>query len=75
MSVPTSVRLSDETDARLRALAQRTGRSVTSLITEAVEAQLEDLEDAQCAVEAYMEHRRSGEPFLIEDQVFGDLDD
>jgi RHH-type rel operon transcriptional repressor/antitoxin RelB len=75
MSVPTSIRLSEATDERLNRLAARTGRSKSYLIKEAIEAHIEDMEDAEDAIEAYMEHVRSGAPLLSMDEVFADLDD
>lgn len=45
MSRQTAIRLPDETYERLQALAQRTGRTATYYIREAIEAHLEDLED------------------------------
>lgn len=42
----TSLRLPDDLNARLSALAQRTGRSKTFYILEAIREHLDDLEDA-----------------------------
>ena len=43
--MPTSIRLSDELDARLEKLASKTGRSKTFYIKEAIEEHITDLED------------------------------
>jgi RHH-type transcriptional regulator, rel operon repressor / antitoxin RelB len=51
MNKPTPVWLPDETHGRLLALARRTGRTVESHIREAVEAHLDDIEDAVRAEE------------------------
>lgn len=45
MSKQTAVRIPDETFERLQALAERTGRTSTFYIREAIETHLEDLED------------------------------
>ena len=45
MSRQAAVRLPDETYNRLKSLSQKTGRTATYYIREAVEAHLEDLED------------------------------
>ncbi|MFB6260764.1 MAG: ribbon-helix-helix domain-containing protein, partial [Thiohalorhabdaceae bacterium] len=44
MSKSTAVRLSDETYDRLKALSERTGRTATYYIREAVEEHIADLE-------------------------------
>jgi RHH-type rel operon transcriptional repressor/antitoxin RelB len=49
MSRQTAVRLPDETYARLKQLAERTGRTATFYIREAIEQHLEDLEDTYLA--------------------------
>lgn len=41
----TSLRLPDDINARLKALAQRTGRSKTFYIVEAIREHIDDLED------------------------------
>ena len=45
MSRQAAVRLSDETFDRLQTLANRTGRTATYYIREAIQEHLEDLED------------------------------
>lgn len=46
-----AVRLNDETERRLEALAARTGRTKTFYAREAIEAHLDDLEDFYLAEE------------------------
>ena len=58
---PTSLRLDPEVEQRLNDLAERTGRSKTYYITEAVRLHLEDLEDTYLAEERYRLHLESGE--------------
>lgn len=59
----TSLRLPDEINARLTTLAQRTGRSKTFYILEAIREHLDDLEDAYEA-DLIMQRVRNGEEKL-----------
>ena len=59
MSKQTAVRLTDETYARLKRLADSTGRTATFYIREAIEQHLEDIEDAYLAEEELIRLRRS----------------
>lgn len=52
MTRQTAIRLPDETYERLQLLAQRTGRTATYYIREAIEQHLEDLEDVYLAERA-----------------------
>jgi RHH-type rel operon transcriptional repressor/antitoxin RelB len=47
--MPISIRLPDDLEARLTALAARTGRSKTFYVTEAICEHLDDLEDLYLA--------------------------
>jgi RHH-type rel operon transcriptional repressor/antitoxin RelB len=58
MTRQTAVRLPDETYERLRALSERTGRTATYYIREAIESHIDDLEDLYLA-EDVMRRRRS----------------
>lgn len=60
MSKQAAVRLPDKTYARLKALAEKTGRTATYYIREAIDEHLDDLEDAYLA-ERVLERVRSGE--------------
>lgn len=60
MTKQTAVRLPEETYNRLKTLAERTGRTATFYIREAVEEHLEDLEDLYTAEQASIAHRQSG---------------
>ena len=55
-----AVRLPPEIEARLEALARRTGRSKSFYAREAILEHLEDLEDTYLAEEALDEHVSSG---------------
>ena len=63
----TAVRLPDATYDRLRALADRSGRTATFYIREAIERHLEDLEDLHAAEKAAAEHRETdGRTFSLD---------
>jgi RHH-type rel operon transcriptional repressor/antitoxin RelB len=57
MSKQTAIRIPDETYNRLQALAERTGRTSTFYIREAIEAHLDNLEDIYRAETALIEHK------------------
>lgn len=59
-----SVRLGDELETRLEALAKATGRSKTYYVREALIQKLEDMEDLYLA-ETVLERIRSGEEKTI----------
>jgi RHH-type rel operon transcriptional repressor/antitoxin RelB len=54
-----SIRLPDDVSARLQSLAQRTGRSKTFYIVEAIQEHIDDLEDLYLA-ERELDAIRSG---------------
>lgn len=60
MTRQTAIRLPDETYERLQTLAERTGRTATYYIREAIEQHLEDLEDIYLA-EQVLEKLKRGE--------------
>jgi RHH-type rel operon transcriptional repressor/antitoxin RelB len=72
--MPTSIRLSDETETRLNALAHRTGRTKAYYLRELVERGLEDLEDYYLAVEVMERIRRGEEEILSDEEFWRDLD-
>ncbi|MDP1647321.1 MAG: DUF6290 family protein [Rubrivivax sp.] len=59
-----SIRLPDDVSARLQDLAQRTGRSKTFYMVEAIREHLDDLEDLYLA-ERELEAVRSGHSQLV----------
>lgn len=67
--MPTSVRLSAETEKRLDALSAKTGRSKAYYLREMIERGLEDVEDYYLAVEA-MERLKRGEDEVISSEEF-----
>ncbi len=69
MSRQTAIRVPDDIYQRLQALAEKTGRTASFYIREAVEEHLEDLEDRYAAEAALIAHRRSGEPALSLDDL------
>jgi RHH-type transcriptional regulator, rel operon repressor / antitoxin RelB len=58
--MPLSVRLTAEEEARLDALAARTGRSKTFQVRQAIEAHLDALEELYWADEAVRQYEESG---------------
>ena len=73
--MPTSVRLSEESETRLTALAQRTGRTKAYYLRELVERGLEDLEDYYLAAEVMERIRRGEEDVLTSEEAWRGLDD
>lgn len=65
----TSLRLPDDLGKRLDALAQRTGRSKTFYILEAVREHLEDLEDIYIAEQRLSDIRAGRSRVLTSDEV------
>ena len=57
MSKQTAVRLPDEINQRLAALAKRTGRTMSYYMREAIVEHLEDMEDVYLAEQALAEIR------------------
>lgn len=70
----TSVRLPDDLDKRLTALAQRTGRTKAFYIREAIEQQIKDLEDYYDAVRISRQVREGKTRVLSAEDVWKDLD-
>ena len=64
-----SVRLPEDIEKRLEALAKATGRSKTYYVREALIQKLEDMEDIYMA-EAVLERIRSGEEKVISAEEF-----
>jgi RHH-type rel operon transcriptional repressor/antitoxin RelB len=77
MTRQIAIRLSEETDSRLAALAARTGRTKTFYVREAIEAHLEDLEDYYLAAEVSERIVRGEESTISLDELMAryDLED
>jgi RHH-type rel operon transcriptional repressor/antitoxin RelB len=71
--MPLSVRLTPEEEARLNALAARTGRSKTFYVRQAIEAHLEELEELYWADEAVRQYEESGKPSRPARQLWDEL--
>jgi len=67
--MPTSIRLPEETEARLNALAEATGRSKAFYIREAILEHLDDLEDAYLAEKALDRIRRGEERTVTLEEI------
>ena len=72
--MPLSVRLTAEEEARLNALAARTGRSKTFYVRQAIEAHLDELEELYWADEAVREWEASGKESRPARQLWDELD-
>ncbi|MDY2984943.1 MAG: TraY domain-containing protein [Synergistes jonesii] len=55
-----AIRLDEKTEMRLESLAEKTGRTKTWYARKAIEAYLDDLEDAALAASAYEEYLLDG---------------
>jgi RHH-type transcriptional regulator, rel operon repressor / antitoxin RelB len=73
MSKQAAVRLSDETYSRLQALAQRTGRTATFYVREAIESHIDELEDLYLAEEATLRLRRGESRTITLDELEREL--
>ena len=71
--MPLSVRLTKEEEARLDALAARTGRSKTFYVRQAIEAHLDELEELYWADEAAREWEASGKKSRPARQLWDEL--
>ncbi len=69
-----SVRLTADEEARLDALAARTGRTKTFYVRQAIAAHLEELEELYWADEAVREWEASGRNSRPADQLWDELD-
>lgn len=64
-----ALRLPEEIESRLAALAKATGRTKSYYAKEAILTHLEDLEDAYLAEEAYLRFKASGEKAIPLEEV------
>lgn len=69
-----TVRLPEDLEKRLNALASATKRTKSFYVCEALERVMEDLEDAYLAEAAYEKFLKSGNPSKPIDQIERDLD-
>lgn len=71
--MPLSIRLTEEEEARLDALATRTGRSKTFYVRQAIRMHLEELEELYWADEAVREWEASGKKSRPAEQLWDEL--
>lgn len=71
--MPTSIRLSPETERRLDSLASRTRRTKAFYIREMIERSIDDIEDYYLAVEISERVRRGDEEIFTEEEMRQDL--
>lgn len=67
--MPTSIRLPEDLESRLDALALKTGRSKAHYIREAIETHLTDLEDVYLAESAHAAFLKRGKAPVPFDEV------
>lgn len=65
----TMIRLDDETDERLRRLAERTGRSKSFYVREATLEKLDEYEDYYLAKDSLEEFRQSDDEAVAHENV------
>ena len=71
--MPLSIRLTAEDEARLNALAARTGRSKSFYVRQAIEAHLSELEEVYWADEAIREYEAPGRESRPARQLWDEL--
>ncbi|MDR1920877.1 MAG: DUF6290 family protein [Candidatus Adiutrix sp.] len=69
-----ALRLPEEIESRLEALAKATGRTKSYYAKEAILTHLEDLEDAYMAEAAYLRFKASGEKAMPLEDVMKEYD-
>lgn len=72
--MPTSVRLSAETEKRLDVLSAKTGRSKAYYLREMIERGLEDMEDYYLAAEVMERIKRGEEDVMSSEEFWRGLD-
>ncbi len=70
-----SIRLDSEIEARLNALAERTGRSKTFYVREAILTHLDELEELYWADEAVKDWVAQGRPSRPAEALWAELDE
>jgi RHH-type rel operon transcriptional repressor/antitoxin RelB len=68
-----SIRLSPEDEERLAQLAERTGRTKTFYVREAIHAHLDDLEERYWADAAIRDWESAGKPSRPADELWNEL--
>ncbi len=71
--MPTSIRLSPETERRLDNLASKTRRTKAFYIREMIERSIDDIEDYYLAAEISERVRKGEEEVLSEEEIRRDL--
>lgn len=75
MTSQTSIRLSDETFARLQRLAAKTGRTASFYIRQAIDKHLDDMEDIYFSDRAIEEVRKGKDLIINSEEFWRGLDD
>ena len=74
MSKPVAVRIQDATYERLKALSDKTGRTTTFYIHEAIEEHIDDLEDVYLAEQALENLRKNKDEILSSKDFWNGLE-
>jgi RHH-type rel operon transcriptional repressor/antitoxin RelB len=74
LDMPTSVRLSADTEKRLDVLSAKTGRSKAYYLREMIERGLEDMEDYYLAAEVLERIKRGEEEVMSSEEFWRGLD-
>lgn len=72
--MPLSIRLDAESEARLTALAERTGRSKTFYVREAIRTHLDELEEIYWADEVVKDWIAQGRPSRPAEEFWAELE-
>lgn len=70
-----SLRLPENLENRLNSLAEQTGRTKSYYVREAIEQQIEDMEDAYLAEQALANLKRGKDEIIGHGEFWNDLDD
>ena len=71
--MPTSIRLSPETEHRLASIVAKTGRTKSFYIREMIERSIDDVEDYYLAAEVLERVRNGEEEVFTSDEIRRDL--
>ncbi len=71
--MPTSIRLSPDTEHRLASIVEKTGRTKSFYIREMIERSIDDVEDYYLAAEVLKRVRNGEEDIFTEDEVRREL--
>lgn len=74
MTKPVAVRIQDETFERLKTLSEKTGRTTTFYIHEAIEEHIDDLEDIYLAEQSLENLRKGKDKVMAKEDFWNELE-